>query len=138
MKVHSDFKRCVKLANFENRPLVEIGFSPVASACEHKSAKGFCVFLLLLLSESHLQCGQLLQDQEPVQRRHVPCGQVHQPAQMVSSPTCSLVALTTQHPNSHFGNSKHEGHSWHHNREMRCIQVTWNVSKSFTRDLDCS
>lgn len=41
----------------------------------------FCVFFL---PESHLQRGQLLQDQESVQRWYVPRGQVNQQAEMVS------------------------------------------------------
>lgn len=44
-------------------------------------------FVSVCLSESYFQCGQLLQDQEPVQRWHVSCGEVYQQAQMVSRPT---------------------------------------------------
>ncbi|KAM7388261.1 hypothetical protein PAMP_024451 [Pampus punctatissimus] len=33
--------------------------------------------------EGYFQCGQLLQDQEPVQRWHVSCSQVYQQAKMV-------------------------------------------------------
>lgn len=42
-----------------------------------------CFVFNVLLSESHFQCGQLLQDQEPVQRWHVSCSQVYQQAKMV-------------------------------------------------------
>lgn len=42
------------------------------------------VVFLVCLAEGYFQRGQLLQDQEPLQRWHVSCCEVHQQAKMVS------------------------------------------------------
>lgn len=44
----------------------------------------FNSFIIFFISESHFQRGELLQDQEPLQRWHVSCREVYQQAKVVS------------------------------------------------------